>query len=256
MNIPEVRNEYSGAKLKTAIQEVIRKAVLDLYIDGEVIENPRWQSVDTIQSMFEIRHQFLKMNMPSTKEALQSQCKADQPWAEDHFQERVAGYPRNPGNEYKNWPYYDHSKDNKRFKPETFSHTYMERYWPSRELKGIRYKYGDLNHLVERLNNDPLTRQAYFAVWYPEDQVDIAERVPCTLGYHFMVREGRMDVTYHIRSCDIRRHFKNDIYLTIRLAQWVAEKVNFKVNLRNLYMWIGSLHCWEMEKGMLKKGKI
>ena len=80
MNIPEVRNEYSGAKLKTAIQEVIRKAVLDLYIDGEVIENPRWQSVDTIQSMFEIRHQFLKMNMPSTKEALQSQCKADQPW--------------------------------------------------------------------------------------------------------------------------------------------------------------------------------
>jgi len=238
------------------IHEVIRTAALELYKNGKIVKNPRWQSVKAALSMYEIRHQFLEMDMPSTPPVLANHTKADLPWAEDHFQERVAGYPRNPGNEYKNWPYYDHKKDNKRFRPETFSHTYMERYWPPRDLKGIRYKYGDLNHLVERLNNEPLTRQAYFAVWHPEDQVDIGQRVPCTLGYHFMIRDGRMDVTYHIRSCDIRRHFKNDIYLTIRLAQWVAKRVNFKVNLGNLYMWIGSLHCWEMEKEMLKTGKL
>ena len=32
--------------------------------------------------------------------------------------------------------------------------------------------------------------------------------------------------------------------------------VNFSVNLGNLHMWIGSLHCWEFEKEMLKNGKI
>ena len=52
--------------------------------------------------------------MPSTKKDLANETKADLPWAEDHFQERVFGHPRNPGQEYKNWPYYDHSKDNKR----------------------------------------------------------------------------------------------------------------------------------------------
>jgi thymidylate synthase len=165
-------------------------------------------------------------------------------------------YPRNPGNEYKNWPYYSHNKDDKRFRPKIFSHTYMERYWPPNDLKGIRYNYGDLNNLIERLDNDLLTRQAYFAVWHPEDQVDRKERVPCSLGYHFLVRNGIMEMTYHIRSCDIRRHFKNDLYLTIRLAQWVAKRIKEKVNLGNLYVWIGSLHCWEAEKEMLKHGRV
>ena len=240
------------------IYEVIYNTALELYKNGAVVKNPRWQSVKAALPMYEIRHQFLKMKMPSTPPVLANQTAADMPWAEDHFQERVSGYPANPGNEYKNWPYYDHKKDNKRFRPKTFSHTYMERYWPPRELKGIRYKYGDLNHLIERLNNEPLTRQAYFAVWHPEDQIDIGERVPCTLGYHFMVREGRMDVTYHIRSCDIRRHFKNDIYMTIRLAQWVVERLDEGVNIElgNMYMWIGSLHCWFAEKEMLKGGNI
>jgi|ETNvirnome_6_100_1030635.scaffolds.fasta_scaffold08847_5 thymidylate synthase len=241
---------------KQNINDVINTAVLKLYNEGEVVDNPKWQSVKVTNNMYEVRNLFLEMKMPASKEALASQTKADMPWSEDHFQERVAGHPRNPGKEYKNWPYYDHSKDNKRFRLQKFSHTYMERYWPPRGLAGVRYTAGDLNHLIERLDNDLLTRQAYFAVWHPEDQVDRKKRVPCSLGYHFMVRNGKMDLTYHIRSCDVRRHFKNDIYLTIRLAQWVAKRIKEKVNLGNLYMWIGSLHCWEAEKEMLKKGIV
>ena len=243
------------------IWESMQSTVLKLYNEGEVVENQKWQSVEVETSMYETRNLFLSMKMCKSKEVLANQTGADMPWAEDHFQERVAGQALNPGNEYKNWPYYSHNKDNKRFRGgeednKLFSHTYMERYWPPRDLKGIRYNYGDLKHLVERLNSDPLTRQAYFAVWHPEDQIERKERVPCSLGYHFMVRNGKMDLTYHIRSCDVRRHFKNDIYLTIRLAQWVAENLNFNVSMGNLYMWIGSLHCWEAEKEMLKSGIV
>jgi len=242
------------------IWESIQGAALELYRSGEIVKNSKWQSVEVEKSMYEVRNLFLSMKMCNSIEVLANQTGADMPWAEDHFLERVAGKPLNPGKEYKNWPYYRPNVDDKRFRESDedfkFSHTYMERYWPSAELKGIRYKYGNLMDLVERLNNEPLTRQAYFSVWHPEDQVDRQERVPCSLGYHFRVIGGRIDLTYHIRSCDVRRHFKNDIYLTIRLAQWVAKKVNFSVNLGNLHMWIGSLHCWEFEKEMLKNGKI
>ena len=237
--------------ISTAIQEAIRT----LYREGKEVKPFKWQSVKVKDSTYEVTHQYLTMDMPEHRSELLNQTKADMPWSEDHFQERVSGEPLNPGNQYKNWPYYRPNVDDKRFREgdKQFSHSYMERYWPPRDKKGIRYNYGDLNHLIERIDNDPLTRQAYFSVWYPEDQADIGERVPCSLGYHFMIREGKMDLTYHIRSCDIRRHFKNDIYMTIRLAQWVAEKLKTPVELGNMYMWIGSLHCWFNEKEMLKK---
>jgi len=239
------------------ISTSIAIAVNTLYLEGKKVEPLKWQSTTPLDAMYEITHQYLTMDMPELEVDLLTQTNADMPWAEDHFQERVSGEPLNPGNQYKNWPYYRKEDDDERFrggesKDKPFSHSYMERYWPPRDKKGIRYNYGDLNHLIERIDNDPLTRQAYFSVWHPEDQVD-GERVPCSLGYHFLIREGKMDLTYHIRSCDIRRHFKNDIYMTIRLAQWVAERLDEPIRLGNMYMLIGSLHCWFSEKGMLLK---
>ena len=205
--------------------------------------------------MYEVNNMFFDAVMPETKEELEKQTAPDLPWAEDHFQERVGGEPLNPGEQYKNWPYYDHSKDNKRFREgdKQFSHSYMERYWPPRDLKGIRYNYGDLNDLIEKLNENPLTRQAYLSIWYPEDQQNLKERVPCTLGYHILIRDGKLNITYHIRSCDIRRHFRNDIYMTVRLAQWIRDKLKIYFKMGNLYMWIGNLHCFDSEKGMLAK---
>jgi thymidylate synthase len=239
------------------ISTSIAIALNTLYIEGKKVKPLKWQSTTPLDAMYEVTHQYLTMDMPELEVDLLTQTNADMPWAEDHFQERVKGEPLNPGNQYKNWPYYRKEEDDKRFrggesKDKPFSHSYMERYWPPRDKKGIRYNYGDLNHLIERIDNDPLTRQAYFSVWHPEDQVD-GERVPCSLGYHFLIREGKMDLTYHIRSCDIRRHFKNDIYMTIRLAQWVAERLDEPVRLGNMYMLIGSLHCWFNEKEMLLK---
>ena len=81
-------------------------------------------------STFEVEDISLQLTqVPTTKARLQEMIEPNLPWAEDHFQERVSGMPLNPGEEYKNWPWYeqgveDHMIDGK------FSHTYMERYWP------------------------------------------------------------------------------------------------------------------------------
>jgi thymidylate synthase len=239
------------------INDKIIQAINILYYSGKTIRDSRWQSVETSLYMYEVNNLFFKAPMPEEVNSLAFQCQPDLPWSEDHFQERVGGKPLNPGNEYKNWPYYKAEIDDKRFREKgedlKFSHSYMERYWPPPGLKGIRYNYGNLLDVVDRLNDNPLTRQAYFSVWHPEDQKDRKERVPCTLGYHFLIREDKLNITYHIRSCDIRRHFKNDIYMTVRLAQWIRAKLNIYFKMGDLNMWIGSLHCFDNEIEMLKQ---
>jgi thymidylate synthase len=122
---------------------------------------------------------------------------------------------------------------------------------------GIRYNYGDLDDLVELLIRNPYTRQAYLPVWFPED-LDAAvkrQRVPCTLGYHFLTSYREVDITYHIRSCDFMRHFRDDVYMAGRLCQWVVSHMNDNIEAGDeawrpgtLVMNIGSLHCFEGDR--------
>ena len=113
--------------------------------------------------------------------------------------------------------------------PARFNHNYMSRYWPHGEngsdFRGMKYKYGDLNDVVKLLARDPLTRQAFLPVWFPEDTGGNNGRAPCTLGYHFIMRNCQLHVVYYIRSCDFLRHFRDDIYLTVRLQQWMRDEV-------------------------------
>lgn len=162
------------------------------------------------------------------------------PWADRHFEdERVSGQPINPGDSWKTWPF-GNSAD--KFRDENggqFNHSYAERYWPrfagrwendgphSDGHHGIRYRYADLNDLVNQLAEDPLTRQAYLPVWFPEDGSH-RDRKPCTLGYHFIMRNETFQCTYYIRSCDFFRHFRDDIYLTIRLQLWVLQQLRLR----------------------------
>jgi hypothetical protein len=225
---------------------------------------------------------------------LQNDIKPNLPWADDHFDERVSGAPMNPGTEWKNWPY---GKSAARFLEEgKFNHNYMERYWPKHagdvveptedavdwrdkfdllewgslptteggvvpSHRGIRYEYGDLSDVVKLLADDPLTRQAYLPMWFPEDTGGGAKRAPCTLGYHFLARDGFLDIDYHIRSCDYIRHFRDDIYLTARLVNWVLGRLRQldlerwqDVRPGKFIMHIGSLHVFRNDFQMLKNG--
>lgn len=215
---------------------------------AQVVHPPKWQSIDVSKKpeaeMREILNVYLSIECPSTVEELQQQIKPNLPWADDHFiQERVSGLPLNPGETWKTWPW-GLSADKFRTEGEQFSHTYAERYWPKQAglfpggkpplsipalingIRGIRYKYGDLWDVVNLLRREPLTRQAYLPVWFPEDTgVSHGERVPCSLGYHWLLRGTSLHTAYYIRSCDIVRHFRDDLYLTARLTLWMIDQL-------------------------------
>ena len=127
---------------------------------------------------------------------------------------------------------------------------------------GIRWDYGDLDDLVKLLVQDPATRQAWLPVWFPEDTgIGDGGRKPCTIGYHFLIRDNGLHIHYAIRSCDFIRHMSDDIYLTIRLGLWIIEKAwqmdMFgpweNITLKTFSMWVGSLHLFENDMISLRQ---
>ena len=91
--------------------------------------------------------------------------------------------------------------------------------------------------------------------------LDKRARVPCSLGYHFIMRDGNLDVTYYIQSCDVHRHFRDDVYLTIRLLLWVLNECRLAapeqdwadVKPGQLIMHITSLHMFQADHKRIYK---
>ncbi len=244
---------------KLTTKEAIDNLIRVLLVSGKKTNSLKWQGVPNPEvskletnSMVEVCGLFLKMKMLGPSD-LAFGTGADLPWVENHFKERLSG-ASNPGKEYLNWPHcnsYTEYLDDKG----KFSHTYQERFWPDRS-SGFRYSRGNLADIMIRLSDDTTTRQAFLAVWHPEDQSNNGVRVPCTIGYWFKVTDGVLDITYLIRSCDARRHLRNDIYMTQRLAHIMLDHLNAEdksISLGDMSMWIGSLHCFESDIYSLKK---
>lgn len=248
--------------------------------DTKRVDVGEWQSTDVSDRPEMVTHELQDVvieweHLPQSVEALQAAVPANQPWAENHFLERVSGTPYNPPPSHEIWPHA--VQGNQSFiKGTRFSHTYPERMWPKyagrafdsgfgpgEPLHGIYFKYGDLDDVVDLLTRNPLTRQAYLPIWFPEDTgVYHGQRVPCTLGYHFLIRNGKLTITYFIRSCDFRRHFADDVYLAVRLAQWVArdlseqlqESQGLQVRADRLIMHVVSLHVFEGDLRLMHAG--
>lgn len=222
------------------IDDAIEQSLVYLEQNGQEVDAGRWQGMPTegkpdLRTMEVLNLQWTA-KMPQAMEEAQDLINPNLPWAEDHFQERVAGQPTNPGEEYKNWPWWK-GQDTKAMDDMVFSHTYQERFWPKyaglapgmEQHVGIRYPYGDLSDVVSHLAENPLSRQATFPIFFPEDTgVKHGGRVPCTLHYHFLRRRGRLHLWYPIRSCDAVRHFRDDIYMAVRLAQWVLVQLDWE----------------------------
>lgn len=235
----------------------IRETGERLRTQAHEIPSGRWQSTDLTKDPASRMKEVLNVDFTvalqwnENPEVFANDIRPNMPWAEDHLLERVGGQPLNPGEQWRNWPWALAADKHRTENGGAFSHTYMERYWPNHanqcdggrtddyseyiaenygdRREGIRYQYGDLNDVIDHILGDRNTRQGYLPVWFPEDTgVVHGERVPCTLGYHFIQRNGYFHSTYYIRSCDFVRHFRDDLYLSVRLQLWVLEQLRLR----------------------------
>lgn len=257
-------------KMTIDYQAVRANLLQALLFDGHRVDVGEWHAQDVSGKPELVSTELPFVNfciwVPEMVETLQELYQPNLPWAEDHFQERVGGEPLNPAPSEAWWPFA--VQGNAQHKDgEVFSHTYPERMWPKRAGAeyhnsawpghyGIRYFLGDLDDLIELLKRSPLTRQAYLPIWFPEDTgATEGQRVPCSLGYHFLQRGGKLHCHYTMRSCDFVRHFADDMYMAARLLQFVVGKLKeaeHDVSVGYLHVNISSLHFFEGDRPKMR----
>ena len=123
-----------------------------------------------------------------------------------------------------------------------FDYTYNER---------IRKQ---LEQILDELSARPNTRQAILSIWDPNIDIENLggiKRVPCSIYYQFLIREGRLNIIYNMRSCDVVTHFGVDVWLAYSLMTWVANYLEIQPGY--LYHNITSLHCYKKDWEKLKQ---
>lgn len=222
-NFPEAINEIRR-ELKEMGIRVHTKSVQNL----DITDNPDYDS-------FELQNYQYGVNNPDYRDI---PLKVPE-WAEAEYKERTCGIEMNPGEAWKlresYWkqflvPFYPGNAAVS--KERVFDYAYPQRI--ARPLEDA----------IIALKKDLSTRRAFVPIFdrSQDDTSDFTRRLPCTLGYWFNYRQGRLNVTYLLRSSDFFEHFNYDIYLADRIKNYVAERVGVKPG--NFTHWIGSLHCF------------
>lgn len=101
---------------------------------------------------------------------------------------------------------------------------------------------------IEELRKNPDSRQVIIQFHnrdIDQDKMGGKSRVPCSMFYQLMIREGKLDIIYTMRSTDFFTHFKNDIWHAIRFRNFVAEQLNIPTG--KFIMFASSLHAYKKD---------
>lgn len=170
-----------------------------------------------------------------------------QPWADAEFGERITD-PFLRHHEYGlSTPNFINPGKAWELRPEVWTE-YLHEGKMAYTYNELLWKNDQLMKIMGALINDPDSRQLWVSLWNPEKDPDFLggiSRVPCSLGYAFQVRDGKLNMHYVMRSCDFATHFRNDVYLAIKLLEWMAEKTHYPVG--SFTHTIFSLHVYNKD---------
>ena len=157
-------------------------------------------------------------------------------WCYLELEERIFGngtVPLNPGKSWefrkKFWEQYLESNG-------MFAYTYSERW---RE---------QIPYVIAELKKNPNSRQAILTVYdRHQDMLNWGgkARVPCSLSYHFMIRNNKLECIYHQRSCDFYNFYQADVFFTTGLQEYIARQLNLVVG--PFTHMVDSLHAFKKD---------
>lgn len=186
-----------------------------------------------------------------------------QNWADAEMKERLTYPPVNPGIAWKIrrdlWEQFLVGEEIPRF-----DYTYSERM-----NQAVYYNFDRktlLDAVAKLLVDDPDTRKAIIPIFgNREDELsdinylDGSARIPCSMYYDFLLRDGKLNICYHERSSDFITHFGNDVYLAWKLMEAMCHRINELlpedadvVEPGYLYHTIDSLHAYKKDWVKLK----
>lgn len=155
-------------------------------------------------------------------------------WIREEWANRLQG-DLNPGTAWKKRPevWLDLLENSSAGIARKFSYTYSDR------MGGLH-----IQKIIDELKLHPHSRQLYLPVWdrVVDENRRGDRRVPCSLGYHFMNRDGKLNLTYMMRSCDFHTHYANDVALATIMLHYVARQADLQVGTFTHYT--ASLHVY------------
>lgn len=111
------------------------------------------------------------------------------------------------------------------------------------ETGGVGGSVDQLDQVRRELVEDPDTRRAIIELWNPARDHRGHRDVPCTLGYHFLLREGRLEMHTRMRSQDLWLGFCYDIFAATVLHELMAGWVG--AELGDYHHHVTSLHLYD-----------
>lgn len=100
-----------------------------------------------------------------------------------------------------------------------------------------------LDRVSRLLEADPDTRRAVIQLYDPARDKNVHKDVPCTLGYRFYLRSGRLDMHTSMRSQDLWLGFGYDMFAATVLHELMAGWVG--AELGDYHLHVDSLHLYD-----------
>ncbi|MEV5407297.1 thymidylate synthase [Thermopolyspora sp. NPDC052614] len=102
-----------------------------------------------------------------------------------------------------------------------------------------------LDKVLATLRNDPDSRRAVIQLYDPTHDADGHRDVPCTLGYRFHLRDGRLHMATTMRSQDLWTGLPYDMFAATVLHELMAGWLG--VELGDYHHHVDSLHLYDTD---------
>jgi len=75
-------------------------------------------------------------------------------------------------------------------------------------------------------------------------------RIPCSMFYQLLIREGKLDIYYIQRSCDFMTHWANDVWQAVWLMKHICGHLD-GIEEGKFFHFITSLHAFRKDTGII-----
>lgn len=226
-------------RIFTNLTECYYEIRRDLFEVGEWIQGSTYQDKnvegDPEFDFMELRPYTYSLTGAADRDDFIEKLNLNWAWIRTEFDERLALFAksRNPGLawELRKDVWEEFLEEDGRF-----AYVYSERF-------NLPSGFSQPVEVIKELRRHPASRQGVIGIYDPN--LDLHNfgghgRIPCSMFYQLMIRNGALDLHYVMRSCDFFTHFPYDQLLAIRFQKWGARRLNCKVGV--FHHLITSLH--------------
>lgn len=108
-----------------------------------------------------------------------------------------------------------------------------------------KYKGDQFKKVIDNLKSDSSSRQAIMTIYDPALDYTITKDVPCTVNFHFLLRNDKLRMNVYMRSNDAMLGHPIDIFNFTMIQETIATELGVDVGDYN-HM-VGSFHLYESD---------